>query len=108
MFRGGIPIDLRHIVKDFVRAVPLGATFIDLEHGAILDDSRFVSRPRLRLIQISLCHRGGIVLVTALDQAVYVDIGCGHIDIPAGDVTVSRLGRIRTRVGFGFVANLFL
>ena len=83
----GIPIDLRHIVKDFVRTVPLGAAIVDLVHGTVLDDSRTVGRPRLRRIQLRLCHRGGIGLVAALDQAVHIDVGSGHIDIPPGDVT---------------------
>ena len=94
-----IPIDLRHIVKDFVRTVPLGAAIIDLVHGAVLDDSRTAGRPFLRLSQIGLRHRSCIVLVAALDQAVHIDVGGRHINIPPGNVAGGRLGGSRPRVG---------
>ena len=92
LVRRGIPIDLGHIVKDFFCAVPLCAAVVDLVHGTVLDDSRTAGRSFLRLSQLRLCHRGGIVLVAALDQAVHVDIGCGHINVPPGDVACSLYG----------------
>ena len=106
LFRGRIPIDLRHIVKDLVRIVPLRAAVVDLEHGAVLDDGHFVGVTCHRPRQIVTIHRGGVVFVAALDEAVDVDIGRGHIDIPASDVARSFLGRIRTRVGFGSIRPL--
>ena len=100
-----IPIDLRHIVKDFVRTVPLGAAIIDLVHGAVLDDSRTAGRPFLRLSQLLLCHRGGIVLVAALDEAVHVDVGGGYINVPPRDVACSLLRGSSPRVGCCRVAG---
>ena len=96
---GGIPIDLSHIVKDLVRTVPRGAAIVDLIHGAVLDDGRFSSRPHLRRSQLRLCHRGGIVLVAALDKAVHIDVGGGYINVPPGNVARSLLGGSRPRVG---------
>ena len=106
LVRGGIPIDLGHIVKDFVRAIPLSAAVVDLVHGTVLDDGCFSGGTPLRRSQLLVRHRGGVVLVAALDQAVHVDIGSGHIDIPSGDVARSRLGGIRTRVVCRRVAGL--
>ena len=97
--RGRIPVDLGNIVKDLVRTVPLGAAVIDLVHGAVLYNGRFSGMPRLRRSQLRLCHRGGIVLVAALDEAVHVDVGGGYINVPPGDVARSLLRGSRPRVG---------
>ena len=91
LFRGGIPIDLRHIVKDLLRIVPLRAAFVDPVHGAVLHDGRTIGGSRLCRSQLSLRHRGSVGLVAALDQAVHIDIGGGHIDFPPGNIARSHM-----------------
>ena len=50
--RRGIPIDLRHIIKDFVRIIPFGAAFVDLVHGSVLNNGSFSGGSCLCRIQI--------------------------------------------------------
>ena len=97
-----IPIDLRHIVKDLVRFVPLGAAVVDFVHGAVLNNGRSRSWSELlHIIHSITVHRSSVILVAALDQAVHVDIGGGHIDVPPGNIARGRLGGIGSRVRFG-------
>ena len=44
-----------------------------------------------------MCYLGDVVFITALNQAVHVDVRCGHIDIPPGDIARSRLGAVASR-----------
>ena len=97
MFRGRIPIDLWHIIKDLVRIIPLDTAIVDLEHSTILNNSATVGRSVLRRRQLLICHRCYIVLIAALYQAVHIDIGGGHINIPPGDIARGCLGGVRPR-----------
>ena len=104
LIRGRIPIDLRHVIKDFIRAVPLGTAIIDLVHGTVLDNGCPSGRSYLRCIQLRLRHRSGIVLVAALNQAIHVDVSGRHIDIPPGNIARSLL----RSAGALIVAGCFL
>ena len=107
LLRGGIPIDLRHIVKSLIRIVPLRTALIDFVHSAVLHDRRAIGRPFLRRSQVFLRYRGDIVLVAALDQTVHIDIGGGHIDIPPGDIACG-LRRSATRVRLSLVLSIIV
>ena len=98
LIRGRIPIDLRHIVKELLLRVPLGAALVDFIHSTVLHNGCLVGRHPFRRSQLLLCHRGGIVLVTALDEAVHIDVRGGHIDVPPGDITRGLIGRCGTLV----------
>ena len=73
--RSRVPINLGHIVKSLVRAVPLGTAIIDLIHGVILNNSRTAGRPLLRRSQLLLRHRGRISLVATLNKPIHIDVG---------------------------------
>ena len=97
--RGGIPIDLRFIVKGIVRAAPPSAAVVDFIHGAVLHDRRTVGWTLLRRLEHIIVNGGGISFVAALNQAVHIDIGGGHIDVAPGDIPSGYFGRSRSCVG---------
>ena len=96
MVRGRIPIDLRLIVKGIIIAVPFDSAVINLVHGAVLHDDRTVCGTLLRRGQLLLLYRGGVCPVATLNQAVHIDIGGGHIDIAASDITCRHSAAVTT------------
>ena len=94
--RGVIPINLRLIVKGIVFAAPFDSAIVNLVHGAVLNYCRTICGALLCHSQLLIRHRGGVCFVAALDQAVHIDIGGGHIDIAAGDITCWLIAAVTT------------